>query len=101
MKILQIIWHIVGIACSAMILPSFVTSITEAILRLQPQRMVIFFIYPLMSASPAAEISNARAIFTAGMGYLMYIIAFIYVFWLVRKIMGWYKKAKQLDQQSN
>lgn len=54
-----------------------------------------------MSASPTAEISNARAIFTAGMGYLMYIIAFIYVFWLIRKIMGWYKKAKQLDQQSN
>lgn len=43
MKILQIIWQILGIACSAMILPSFVTSITEAILRLQPQRMVIFF----------------------------------------------------------
>lgn len=43
MKILKILWHIVGIACSAMILPSFVSSITTALLSLQPQRMVIFF----------------------------------------------------------
>ncbi|EUJ26165.1 lipoprotein [Listeria floridensis FSL S10-1187] len=101
MKILKILWHIVGIACSAMILPSFVSSITTALLSLQPQRMVIFFIYPLMSSSAAAEISNMRAVLTAGAGYLMYLIAFAYAFWLIKQIYGWYKKAKQLDKNTN
>ncbi|EIA19473.1 hypothetical protein [Listeria fleischmannii] len=101
MKIAKIIWHIIGISCAAMILPSFVSSITTAILSLQPQRLVIFFMYPMMTSRAAAEVSSARAFLNMGLGYLMYIIAFVYVILLTRQIMTWYKKAKKYDAEHN
>ncbi|WP_088816018.1 MULTISPECIES: hypothetical protein [Listeria] len=101
MKIVKIIWHIIGISCAAMILPSFVSSITTAILSLQPQRMVIFFMYPMMTSRAASEVSTARAFLNMGLGYLMYIVAFVYIILLVRDIYGWYKKAKKYDAANN
>ncbi|WP_163655336.1 hypothetical protein [Listeria sp. PSOL-1] len=101
MKFLKIVGHVIGIICTALILPSFISTVTDSLLMLEPARFIQFFMYPMVTGAMAAKSAgNVVGYLNMAIGYAMYIIAAIYVIYLLRKIISWYRKAKLYDQKN-
>lgn len=82
-KLVINIWHIIGIISSLLVLPFFFSMLTESMLGFNLKYLLYFFTAPALTGDIVHSIRS----------YVMYIIAFLYVIYMVRKIYGWYKKA--------
>ncbi|WP_099221724.1 hypothetical protein [Listeria costaricensis] len=100
MKFLKILWQILGILCSLLVLPLFVSAITGGIMQLEPSLFVYFFMYPILTSAQVAQDSGSlMGILNMAMGYAAYLITAIYMVYAFRRVKGWYKKAKQFDAE--
>ncbi|MBC1731320.1 hypothetical protein [Listeria seeligeri] len=99
MRFLKIIGHVIGVISCLMVLPSFVISITSAILSFNPIYITYFFTSPYARAVAVAEESGwGSAINILLVNYGAYLIAFAYTFFAVVKIYSWYQIAKEAKE---